>query len=77
MEFQMIYRAAPGCREIQKRVTCRTDLLAILKAFATEPLYRETIVVSIHQITRYGAYLNGRRAKQLDVGKLTREAIEV
>lgn len=75
MEYQLIYRAAEGCREIQKNLNSKATLLDWLRAFATEPIYRSTRVVSVHEIRKFGAYGNGRRSKKLDVVKLTREAL--
>ena len=74
MYYQLIYKAAAGCREIQKNINGKSDLLALLKSYATEPIYRETIIVSVHQITRTGAYLNRTRVKKLNVTKLVEEA---
>ncbi len=74
MEYQLLYKAAAGCRTIQKNLNCKDTLLGLLKSFATEPIYRETQIVSVHEIRKTGAYLQGRRYKKLDVAKLTAEA---
>lgn len=73
--YQLIYRAGKGCRDVQKYVNSKDELLSILRSFAVEPIYCKTQVVSIHQIVKTGAYLNGRRYKRLDAKKLTTEAI--
>lgn len=74
MEYQLLYQADRGCRVIQKNIVGKDTLLAYLRSFSTEPIYRTVQVISVHQITRYGAYLNGRRAKKLDVAKLIAES---
>ncbi len=74
MEYQLLYKAAAGCREIQKNINGKSELLAYLRSFATEPIYRNTVIVSVHQITKFGAYLNGRRSKKLNVAALIAEA---
>lgn len=74
MEYQLLYKAAAGCPIIQKNIFGKDTLLAYLRSFATEPLYRDLIIVSVHQIKKFGAYGNGRRAKKLNVAKLIEEA---
>lgn len=74
MEYQILYQAAEDCRVTQKNITGKDTLLAYLRSWATEPIYRTVRVISVHEIRKFGAYGNGRRAKKLDVAKLTREA---
>jgi hypothetical protein len=76
MEYQLIYRACRGGREIQKTVRGRHELLAWLREIATEPIHRETQVISVHEIRKTGVHGNVRRAKRLDVAALTAEACE-
>lgn len=74
MEYQLIYKTAPGCREIQKTIIGKDFLTAWIRSIVTEPIYRETQIVSVCEIRKTGAYRNGRRAKWLKVASLIEEA---
>ena len=73
--YEILYKAADGCREIQRYVNSTQGLLALLREWATEPCHRTLRIVSVAKIVKSGAYGNRRSVKRLDAAALTAEAL--